>query len=380
MGSPLFYFDFAATTFVSELVSLEMKKTTAQVWGNASGLHQAAQKSSAAISTARRKIANILQVATNEIIFTSGGSEANNLSLKGQVISWNQQGIIPHILSSKLEHASIVKSLEQLVALGWATVGWVDCKQNGTPDVDDLEAKITEATKLGCFMAVSNETGAVFPIKKISGLLKPKGIHLHIDAVQATVTENLAKLAGFADTLSLSAHKFYGPKGIGLLYKAQDVELTPLITGGAQENALRAGTENTPAILGMAKALDIAQADLASNKAYFKALKDPMLIGVKNSFPKAIVLCEATGASHIVSVLFCPHEASRILRKLDLKGFQLASGSACSTGNPEPSASILAMGYTPLEAKSLVRVSFGLTSTKEEIDMLLNALKEVLNG
>ena len=296
------------------------------------------------------------------------------------MISWNAQGIIPHILSSKLEHASIVKSLEQLVDLGWATVDWVDCSWEGVPSLGDIEAKITESTKLACFMAVSNETGAVFPIKEISALLKPKGIHLHIDAVQAALCEDLAQLAGFADSLSLSAHKFYGPKGIGILYMSPDVKLTPLITGGAQENALRAGTENTPAILGFAKALELAQKDLDKNRHYFKALKDHLLKGIKAHFPDAQVLCEALGSAHIISVLFLPHEAGRILRKLDLKGFHLASGSACSTGNPEPSPSLLAMDYSADEAKSLVRISFGLTSSVEEIDLLINALTEVLNG
>ena len=377
MGEAI-YFDFAATTAMSDAAKKSMEQATGSGWGNASAIHQAAQKSAASISKSRKSIATLLEVNSEELIFTSGGSESNNLAIKGQVISWNQKGITPHILSSRLEHPSVTKSLEQLVALQWAEVDWVNAKPDGTPDLEDLQSKIKPTTQLACFMAVSNETGAIFPIAAISKILKAHQISLHVDAVQAALTLDLSILASYGDSLSLSGHKVYGPKGIGLLVKKQNLTLTPLITGGAQENALRAGTENTPAILGFATALAAAQENLNENQAHFKELKSTLITGLKANFPDSVVI--ADGSDHILSFLFLPHEAGRVLRKLDLKGFALASGSACSTGNPEPSESLLAMGIAPEKAKSLIRVSFGLSSSLKEVNQLLTALKEVANG
>ena len=370
------YFDHAATTYCSERVRNEMMPYFTEIFGNANSLHSFGREAQKAVDDARDRIARCLGAKPSEIYFTSGGTESDNWAIKGVMRAHREKG--NHLITSKIEHHAVLHTCQQLEKEGFE-VTYLDVSPEGIVDPKQLEAAITDRTVLVSVMAANNEMGAVQPIEEIGRICRAHKVFFHTDAVQAVgaIPIDLDKMN--IDLLSLSAHKFYGPKGIGVLYKRNSVRIDKLIIGGAQERNLRGGTTDTPLIVGMAAALEDAVGELAENAAHCAALRDRLLARIEAEIPFVRVNGSRTQRlPNNANVSFEFIEGESILMSLDLAGVAVSSGSACTSGSLDPSHVLLAMGVPEELAHGSIRFTFGKRNTEEEVDYTVDRLKEII--
>ena len=370
------YLDNGATTKMSQAAIHAMLPYMDTIYGNPSSLHSAGQAAAEALADARQRIANCLGCSAAEITFTSGGSEADNQAILSAARLGARKGK-RHIISTAFEHHAVLHALNKLEKEGF-TITLLDVHENGIVLPEQVRDAIREDTCLVTVMYANNEIGSIQPIREIGTVCREKGVLFHTDAVQAAGHLPIHVQEQNIDMLSLSAHKFHGPKGIGVLYARKGILLTPLIEGGAQERGKRAGTENVPAIMGMAAALDEACAHLDENAAKLTALRDKLIAGL-SEIPHSIL---NGGAVHRLpgNVNFCFEgiEGESLLLLLDDKGICASSGSACTSGSLDPSHVLLAIGRVHDIAHGSLRLTLSEEITAEDVAYTIQAVKEVV--
>ena len=369
------YLDYSASTPVDPRVLEAMMPYFSDVYGNPSSTHRYGREADRAIETARETVAAILNCRPADIIFTSGGSESDNLALRGAAWRARKQGRPAKLITSPVEHSAVSGAVQQLGDVMDFETEIVPVDRYGLIDQAAYAAASADGGAVASVIYANNELGSVNDLPALSRIARASDILFHTDAVQAggQLTLDVEQLG--VDMLSLSAHKFYGPKGVGILYLREGVDLVPTQTGGGHEAGRRAGTHNTPFIVGLAKALQLAYAEREERNARFRRLRDRIIDAVLQRLPAA----ELSGhperrlPSH-ASVVLNGIDVNSLLMHLDLKGVAVSSGSACMTGNPEPAESLLAAGYTAEQAKSGLRLSVGLGTTDADIDYALDVL------
>ena len=370
------YLDNAATTKISKTAISVMLPYMDTVYGNPSSLHSAGQAAAEALADARERIAKCLGCTAKEITFTSGGSEADNQAILSVVKIGAGKGK-KHIVSTAFEHHAVLHTLEKLKKEGFE-ITLLDVHENGLILPEQVEQAIREDTCLVTVMYVNNEIGTIQPIKEIGEICRAKGVIFHTDAVQAAGHLHINVQEQNIDMLSLSAHKFHGPKGIGALYVKKGIPLTTLIEGGAQERGKRAGTENIPAVMGMAAALEEACNHIDENAEKITALRDKLILGL-SEIPHSVL--NGDGSQRLPgNVNFCFEgiEGESLLLLLDDKGICASSGSACTSGSLDPSHVLLAIGRVHDIAHGSLRLSLSEENTKEEIEYTIKSVKEVV--
>ncbi|MCQ2543756.1 MAG: cysteine desulfurase NifS [Lachnospiraceae bacterium] len=370
------YADNAATTKMSKQAIDAMIPYMEEIYGNPSSLYEIGQKAKEALEEARERVAKVLNCQPREIIFTSGGSEADNQAINSAAKVGAMKGK-KHIISTTFEHHAVLHTLKKLEKEGFE-ITLLDVHSNGLVDLKELEEAIRPDTALVTIMYANNEIGTVQPIREIGAICRAKGVTFHTDAVQAVAHIPVDVEADNIDMLSLSAHKFHGPKGVGVLYVKKGVPVFNLIEGGAQERGKRAGTENVPGIMGMAKALEDATNSLEKDTAHLLPLRDKLIAGLD-----AIPYSELNGdREHRLpaTVNFCFEgiEGESLLMLLDDKGISASSGSACTSGSLDPSHVLLAIGRPHEVAHGSLRLSFDSNITEEEIDYIIESVNEVV--
>ena len=369
------YFDHAATTPVDPRVLEKMMPYFTQKFGNPNSQHFFGRETVSAVDDARDAIAACIGAKPSEIYFTSGGTEADNWALRGAAHAFAARG--RHLIVSAVEHPAMISSAKELVKEGF-DVTFAEVDEYGLVDLEKLERAIRPDTIFVGVMTANNEVGTIQPVKEIGALCKARGIVFFTDAVQAAGAIPLDVKALGADMLSFSAHKFYGPKGVGALYVRSGLRIGKLIAGGHQERSMRGGTTNVPAVVGMAQALRIACAELEKNAAYVTSLRDRFIKRVLaeipyvklNGHPEKRLPANANFSFRYI-------EGESLLFSLDLKNIAVSSGSACSSGSLEPSHVLLAMGLPEGLAHGSIRFSFGKDNTLEQVDYAVDALKEI---
>jgi len=368
------YCDHSATTPVDQQVIEEMQRVMNEVWGNASSVHQIGRSAKVELEMAREQIAGALNAARNEIFFTSGGTESDNFALCGLAEAFREQG--NHIITSKVEHQAVLNTCKALEKKGF-TVTYLDVDEYGMIAPGDVEASITDETILITIMHANNEIGTINPIDEIGAVAHEHDILFHTDAVQTFGKLPLEVNESPVDALSGSGHKIYGPKGVGILYANKNLDIAPQMTGGAQERNLRAGTENLPAILGLAKAVEIVLENRESEFERLRKLQQQLEAGLAKQIPGATVHGHPEkripGLTHIG---FDGVDGESLVMNLDMRGIAVSSGSACSSGSVNPSHVLVAMGYEKDRTKSAIRISLGRSNTAEDIPILIEAIKE----
>lgn len=371
------YLDNAATTKMSEHAIQAMLPYMNEIFGNPSSLHSAGQQANEALTDARTRIARLLNAEPSEITFTSGGSEADNQALVSAARLGEKHGK-RHIISSAFEHHAVLHTLDKLQKEGFE-VTLLDVQEDGLIRLEQVAEAIRPDTCLVSIMYANNEIGTIQPIAEIGALCHEHGILFHTDAVQAVGHLNIDVKAQQIDMLSLSAHKFHGPKGAGALYSRKNIPLTTLIEGGAQERHKRAGTENIPAIMGMAAAMEDACAHLAENASKIGALRDRLIQGL-SEIPHAVLNGDAEKRLP-GNVHFCFEgiEGESLLLFLNDKGICASSGSACTSGSIDPSHVLLAIGRPHEIAHGSLRLSLSEETTEADIDTTIQAVKDVVS-
>ena len=371
------YLDNNATTKTDEEVVKAMMPYLLENYGNPSSIYKIGRENRKAIEEAREKVAKILNCDASEIYFTSGGSESDNTAIKGIAYANRKKG--NHIITSKIEHPAVLDTCKKLEKEGFE-VSYIGVDENGILDIEELKREIRPTTTLISIMFVNNEIGTIQPIEEIGKIAKENNIYFHTDAVQAVGTLRIDVKALNIDALSLSAHKFYGPKGIGALYIRRGIPFDNLINGGHQERSKRAGTENVAGIVGLGKAIEIAYNDLDEHCKKIKELRDYYVEQVEKRIPYIKINGDrerrVPGNSNI-SFRFI--EGEGLLLNLDLKGICASSGSACTSGSLDPSHVLLAIGLPHEIAHGSLRISMGKYNTKEEVDYLIDSLVEIVS-
>ncbi len=370
------YLDHAATTPVRAEVLAAMLPYFADHAGNASSLHQAGQRAKKALDESRDTVALALGVDPKEIYFTSGGTESDNQAIVGVARAQAQRG--RHLITSTIEHHAVLNVCQWLEEQGYA-VSYVRVDQQGLLDLQALQASMRPDTVLVSVMLANNEVGTIEPLAEIARLAHARGILVHTDAVQ-TVGKMPVRVDELGvDLLSLTAHKFCGPKGIGVLYVRRGTPIEPLLHGGHQEWALRPGTQNIPGIVGLATALRLATAELPVEAARLSALRDRLQAGILAQIPDVQVNGHPTlRLPNILNVSFGGLEGEALLLALDIKGIAVSTGSACTAGSTDPSHVLQALGLERARADGSLRFSLGHTTTEEDIDYTLQTLVEVI--
>ncbi len=373
----IYYFDNSATTRTDEEVLKEMLPYYSESYGNPSSIYKIGRQNRKAVENAREIIANTLNCDSKEIYFTAGGSESDNTAIRGIAYSYKDKG--NHIITSKIEHPAVLETCKQLEKEGFE-VTYLNVDEYGVVDLSELKKSIKPTTTLITVMFANNEIGTIEPIKEIGQIAKENNIVFHTDAVQAVGSVKIDVKELNIDALSMSAHKFYGPKGIGALYVSNKVKFQKFINGGHQERNKRAGTENVPGIVGMGKAIEIAYKDLDSKNKRISELRDFYEEQIKEKIPYVKVngaIGNRLPGNSNISFRFV--EGEGILLNLDAKGICASSGSACTSGSLDPSHVLLAIGLPHEIAHGSLRISIGKLNTKEEIEYLVNNLVEIIN-
>jgi len=377
------YVDNAATTSTSEEVVESMLPYFNKNYGNPSSLYSLAQVSRDAVDNSREIISKILNCKPSENVFNSGGTESDNLAIIGVAKALESTG--KHLITSKIEHHAVMHAMEELESYGF-DVNYLNVDKDGFVDLDQLEKSITNETTLISIMYANNETGSIQEIKSISNIIKKKSkefnrdIYFHTDAVQAAGKLSLDVEELGVDLMTISGHKFYGPKGTGLLYIKKGVPISPIIVGGGQERQRRSGTENVPGIVGLAKALDIAENNKNKFNEHCNELTSYLRKRLSNiKHEHLVVTSEKNTLSNILNVCFKNFEGEPILIGLDMAGICASSGSACSSASLEPSHVLIAQGIDPKLAVSSIRFSFSNDNTMDDIIYIADNLERVLS-
>ena len=366
------YFDYAATTAVKEEVVKEMIPYFTESYGNASSIYSLGRKNKKAIEDAREKVARALGADSKEIYFTGCGSESDNLAIKGVVYANREKG--NHIITTKIEHPAVLNTCKTLEKEGFA-VTYLGVDENGKINLEELKNSITDKTILISIMFANNEIGTIQPITEIGKIAKENGIYFHTDAVQAVgnVKINVKELG--IDLLSLSAHKFYGPKGVGALYVSKNVKFNKIQDGGHQERDKRAGTENVPGIVGLGRAIELAYENIDEYNAKLTKLRDLYIEQIEKKIP--YVKLNGDREKRLpgnANISFRFVEGESLLLNLDMNGICASSGSACTSGSLDPSHVLLAIGLPHDMAHGSLRITFGEENTEEDVEFLVNIL------
>jgi len=371
------YADNAATTKMSRAALDAMIPCLEEQYGNPSSLYSFGQRAKEALENAREDVAAVIGASAKEITFTSGGSEADNQALRSAAALGRRQGKT-HIISTAFEHHAILHTLRALEQEGF-TVTLLPVHEDGLVRADELEAAIRDDTCLVSVMYANNEIGTVQPIRELGAICRARGVLFHTDAVQAVPHLRIDVAADNIDLLSASAHKFHGPKGVGFLYARKGVRLTNLIEGGAQERGKRAGTENVPAIVGMAAALKDTAARMEADAARLIPLRDKLIAGLREIPHSALNGDAARRLPSNVNFCFEGIEGESLLLLLDDRGICASSGSACTSGSLDPSHVLLAIGRVHDVAHGSLRLTLGEDATEEEVDYLIQNVREVVD-
>lgn len=371
------YADNAATTKMSDVAVKAMLPYLQEIYANASSVHLLGQRSAAALFSARQQVAQVLNCAPKEVFFTSGGSEADNQALISAAAIGKKQGKC-HIVSTAMEHHAILHTLEALQAEGF-TVTLLRPQADGIVTATQVAEAITDTTCLVSVMYANNETGAIQPIREIGALCRKRGVLFHTDAVQAAGHLAIDVQRDNIDMLSLSAHKFHGPKGIGLLFAKSNIQLTSLIRGGGQERGKRACTENLPGIIGLAAALKDAQEHMQQNTAYITGLRDALRNGLDKIDGAGFNGSREHCLPGTVNYSFQRVNGEALLSLLSNEGICCSSGSACSAGSLEPSHVLLALGLSHETAQSALRFSLCEYNTMDEVQTIITKVTEAVN-
>lgn len=371
------YADNAATTKMSDVAVKAMLPYLQEIYANASSVHLLGQRSAAALFSARQQVAQVLNCAPKEVFFTSGGSEADNQALISAAALGKKQGKC-HIVSTAMEHHAILHTLEALEAQGF-TVTLLRPQTDGIVTAAQVAEAITDNTCLVSVMYANNETGAIQPIREIGALCHKRGVLFHTDAVQAAGHLAIDVQRDNIDMLSLSAHKFHGPKGIGLLFAKSNIQLTSLIRGGGQERGKRAGTENLPGIIGLAATLKDAQENMQQNTAYITGLRDALRNGLDKIDGASFNGSREHCLPGTVNYSFQGVNGEALLSLLSNEGICCSSGSACSAGSLEPSHVLLALGLSHEMAQSALRFSLCEYNTMDEVQTIITKVTEAVN-
>ncbi|MGB9738654.1 cysteine desulfurase family protein [Chloroflexus sp.] len=378
MPEHLLYLDYAATTPLDPRVLEAMMPFLSGISGNASSIHQVGRAALQALDDAREQVAFVLGCQPKEIVFTGGGSESINLAIKGVAMALRAQGKT-HVISSAIEHHAVLHAIDYLVEYEGFRATLLPVDWSGRVNPADLSAAIRPETALVSVMYANNETGVIQPIAELAAICHEHGVLFHTDAVQAPGQLPLDVQALGVDLLSLTAHKFYGPQGVGVLYMRRGTPLVPQINGGAQERRRRAGTENIAGIVGLATALTIAERERAQYVHQVRTLSERLIDGVLQRIPHSWLNGDRTyRLPSIVNLGFACIETESLLLLLDQRGICASSGSACTSGSLEPSHVLLAMGLSPEEANGSIRFSLGRHTTAEQIETLLELLPDLV--
>jgi cysteine desulfurase len=374
----MIYLDHSATTAVDPRVVEAMAPFWTQVYGNPSSIYGLGRRAAAAVEEARSRVAAILNCQPAEVVFTSCGTESDNLAIRGVAFSQAVRGR-RHFVTTSIEHHAVLHTIADLVERFDCEVTYVPVDSSGLVDAAAVRAAIRPDTALISVMYANNEVGAIEPIAEIGAIAREHGIPFHTDAVQAGGYLSLDVEALNVDLLALSAHKFHGPKGVGLLYVRRGVKLAPVQTGGSQERGRRAGTENVPYIVGMACALELAQADREAEGKRLAALRQRLTDGLLARIPEALLSGHPVDRlpGHL-SLVIRGVEAEGILIGLDLLGVAASSGSACASGAPTPSHVLTAMGFDPQDAMGALRLTLGRENTEADVDFVVESLPEIV--
>ncbi len=370
------YFDHAATTMVKEEVLKEMLPYFSLEYGNASSLYTLGRNAKKAIEEARKRVAKAIHAKPKEIYFTSCGSEADNLALKGIASHYQKKG--KHIITSKIEHPAILETCKALEQQGFE-ITYLKVDENGFISLQELEASIRKDTILISIMFANNEIGTIQPIYEIGQIARNHHVLFHTDSVQAVGNVEIDVEKMQIDALSMSAHKFYGPKGVGALYVREGVEFDRIQDGGHQEKNKRAGTENVAGIVGLGKAIELAHNNLQQYQEKLISLREEYIKQVEEKIPN----CKVNGdrikrLPGNANLSFEGIQAEELLLKLDEKGICASAGSACSSASPSPSHVLLAIGLKPELAYSSLRVTLGEENSKEDVHFLVEQLVEII--
>ncbi|MGM0396706.1 MAG: cysteine desulfurase NifS [Bacillota bacterium] len=373
----LIYMDHSATTPVKKEVLDEMLPYFSEFYGNPSSIYALSNISKLAIDKAREQVAKALGAKKNEIYFTGGGSESDNWAIKGIAYSHREKG--NHIITTKIEHHAVLHTCEYLQKQGFE-VTYLDVDEYGMVSLDDLEKAITDNTILISIMFANNEIGTIQPIKEIGEIARKHKVLFHTDAVQAVGSVKINVNEMNIDLLSLSAHKLYGPKGVGALYIRQGTKIDPLIAGGGQERSKRAGTENIAGIVGTGKAVELAYEHLEENNAKLISLRERLIKGIQDNIPH-IRLNGHPEKRLPGNVNFCFQyvEGESLLLSLDMIGVAGSSGSACTSGSLDPSHVLLSIGLPHEIAHGSLRLSLGTGNTEEEVDYVVEQLVGIVD-
>ena len=377
MEKQFIYADNAATTKMSNVAVKAMLPYLQEIYANASSVHLLGQRSAAALFSARQQAAQVLNCATKEVFFTSGGSEADNQALISAAALGKKQGKC-HIVSTAMEHHAILHTLEALEEQGF-TVTLLRPQADGIVTATQVAEAITANTCLVSVMYANNETGSIQPICEIGALCRKRGVLFHTDAVQAAGHLTIDVQRDNIDMLSLSAHKFHGPKGIGLLFAKNNIQLTSLIRGGGQERSKRAGTENLPGIIALAAALKDAQENMQANTAYVTGLRDALRNGLDKIDGAGFNGSREHCLPGTVNYSFQEVNGETLLSLLSNEGICCSSGSACSAGSLEPSHVLLALGLSHETAQSALRFSLCEYNTMDEVQTIITKVTEAVN-
>ena len=370
------YLDHAATSPVSETVLEAMLPFFSLNAGNASAIHGTGREARKAVEKARNQVAEAVGADPREIIFTGGGSESDNLAVKGTAFAMEQKG--RHLITTAIEHPAVLNACRWLEKHGFE-VTYVMPDRKGRIDPEAIRKEIREDTVLISVMAANNEIGTLEPVAEIGKIARGNGILFHIDAVQAVGAIPVDVNRWNADLLSLSAHKFRGPKGTGALYIRKGTRIDPLISGGEQERGLRAGTENVPGIVGMGQAIEEATEKLGQNAAQNAMLRNRLAEGILSSVPDAFLNgAREERLPNNCSIRFKGIDGEALLLRLDLAGIAASAGSACTAGSQEISHVLKAIGLSDEEAKSSLRLTTGEDNTEEEIDETIQNVKAIV--
>jgi cysteine desulfurase len=379
MAQEIIYLDHAATTPVDPRVVEAMLPYWTEQYGNPSSIYSLGRAAARAMEAARETVAGILHCEPREVIFTSCGTESDNLAIRGVAFARRAAGKGNHIITSSIEHHAVGHTVEQLVKHFGFEATFLPVDQYGVVDPDEVRKAIRRDTVLISIMYANNEIGTIEPIAEIGAIAREHGIPFHTDAVQAGGALSLDVNALNVDLLSLSAHKFYGPKGVGVLYARRGVTFWPMQTGGGQERNRRAGTENVPYIVGLATALRLAYEELEEHNARLVRLRDRLIQGILESIPDSHLTGHPTNRlPNSASFVFRGIEGESILLNLDMEGICASSGSACTSASLEPSHVLLALGLPHEVAHGSLRLTLGRSNTEEQVDRVLEVLPGIV--
>jgi len=370
------YLDHSATTPVRPEVLAAMLPYFADKFGNASSIHRWGREARAAVEKAREQVASLIGAEPREIIFTSGGTESDNLAIRG--VAWANRGKGNHIITSAIEHHAVLHTCESLAEDGFK-ISYVPCDQYGTIDPDEVRKAITPETILISIMHGQNEVGTIEPIEKIGAVARERGIIFHSDAVQSAGKIPIDVNAMNVDLMTLSSHKIYGPKGVGALFIKRGTKIIPQATGGAHERGVRAGTENVAGIVGFGEACQLARKELPEESKRLSALRDRLIEGILSRIPDTVLNGHPEKRlPHNVNVSVKYVEGESMLLNLDLLGIGASSGSACTSGSLEPSHVLLAMGIPHEVAHGSLRMTLGHDNDVEDVDYVLEVLPSIV--